>query len=118
MRPADIEALVVPGRPALRGNLLLTAVKRPDLRANATHSAVRRVSLDGGEAAWTHGPRDSAPAISPDGRWVAFLRAGEGQGADGSPQLHVMPSDGGEARRLTSLHLGAGEPVWAPDSRR
>ncbi|WP_410617496.1 S9 family peptidase [Amycolatopsis sp. lyj-109] len=118
MRPADIEDLVVPGRPALRGNLLLTAVKRPDLRANATHGAVRRVSLGGGEAAWTHGPRDSAPAISPDGRWVAFLRAGEGKGAGGSPQLHVMPSDGGEARRLTALHLGAGEPVWAPDSRR
>ncbi|QKV74500.1 S9 family peptidase [Amycolatopsis sp. Hca4] len=118
MRPADIEALVVPGRPALRGNLLLTAVKRPDLKANATHSALRRVSLGGGETAWTHGPRDSAPAISPDGRWVAFLRAGDGQGADGSPQLHVMPTGGGDARRLTSLHLGAGEPVWAPDSRR
>ncbi|MET8996529.1 S9 family peptidase [Amycolatopsis sp. NPDC004169] len=118
MRPADIEALVVPGRPALRGNLLLTAVKRPDLKANATHSALRRVSLGGGETAWTHGPRDSAPAISPDGRWVAFLRAGDGKGADGSPQLHVMPTGGGDARRLTSLHLGAGEPVWAPDSRR
>ncbi|HET6705280.1 MAG TPA: S9 family peptidase, partial [Amycolatopsis sp.] len=118
MRPADIEALVVPGRPALRGNLLLTALKRPDLRTNAAHGAVRRVALDGGEAAWTHGPRDSAPAISPDGRWVALLRAGEGTGAEGSPQLHVMPADGGEARRLTSLPLGAGEPVWAPDSRR
>ena len=118
MRPADIEHLVVPGRPALRGNLLLTALKRPDLKANATHGEVRRVALDGGESAWTHGPRDSAPAISPDGRWVAFLRAGEGKGADSTPQLHVMPSDGGEPRRLTSLHLGAGEPVWAPDSRR
>lgn len=118
MRPADIEALVVPGRPALRGNLLLTAVKNPDLKTNAAHSALRRVALDGGDVAWTQGPRDSAPAISPDGRWVAFLRAGEGTGADGSPQLHVMPTDGGEARRVTSLHLGAGEPVWAPDSRR
>jgi dipeptidyl aminopeptidase/acylaminoacyl peptidase len=118
VRPADIEALVVPGRPALRGDLLLTALKKPDLKTNAAHSSLRRVSLDGGESAWTHGPRDSAPAISPDGRWVAFLRAGEGQGADGSPQLHVMPADGGDARRLTSLHLGAGEPVWAPDSRR
>ncbi|RSM46686.1 S9 family peptidase [Amycolatopsis balhimycina DSM 5908] len=118
MRPADIEDLVVPGRPALRGNLLLTALKRPELKTNAAHSALRRVSLDGGETAWTHGPRDSSPSISPDGRWVAFLRAGEGKGADGSPQLHVMPSGGGEARRLTSLHLGAGEPVWAPDSRR
>ena len=72
MRPADIEALVVPGRPALRGNLLLTALKRPDLKANATHGEVRRVSLDGGASAWTHGPRDSAPAISPDGRWLAY----------------------------------------------
>ncbi|VVJ21170.1 Acylamino-acid-releasing enzyme (EC [Amycolatopsis camponoti] len=118
MRPADIETLVVPGRPALRGNLLLTALKKPDLETNAAHSALRRVSLDGGESAWTHGPRDSAPSISPDGRWVAFLRSGEGKGADGSPQLHVMPADGGDARRLTSLHLGAGEPAWAPDSRR
>ncbi|SEF38356.1 Dipeptidyl aminopeptidase/acylaminoacyl peptidase [Amycolatopsis pretoriensis] len=118
MRPADIEALVAPGRPALRGNLLLTALKKPDLATNAAHSSLRRVALDGGETAWTHGPRDSAPAISPDGRWVAFLRAGDGKGAEGSPQLHVMPADGGDARRLTSLHLGAGEPVWAPDSRR
>jgi dipeptidyl aminopeptidase/acylaminoacyl peptidase len=118
VRPADIEDLVVPGRPALRGNLLLTALKKPDLKTNAVHGSLRRVPLDGGESAWTHGPRDAAPAISPDGRWVAFLRAGEGKGADGSPQLHVMPADGGDARRLTSLHLGVGEPVWAPDSRR
>ncbi|WP_326951224.1 S9 family peptidase [Amycolatopsis sp. NBC_01307] len=118
MRPADIENLVVPGRPALRGDLLLTAVQNPDLKTNAAHSALRRVSFDGGESAWTHGPRDSAPSISPDGRWVAFLRAGEGEGADGRPQLHLMPADGGDARRLTSLHLGVGEPVWAPDSRR
>ncbi|MFJ1765805.1 S9 family peptidase [Amycolatopsis sp. NPDC088138] len=118
MRPADIEALVVPGRPALRGDLLLTAVQHPDLKTNAAHSALRRVSLDGTESAWTHGPHDSAPSISPDGRWVAFLRAGDGKGADGRPQLHLMPADGGDAQRLTSLHLGAGEPVWAPDSRR
>ncbi|WP_328452183.1 MULTISPECIES: S9 family peptidase [unclassified Amycolatopsis] len=118
MRPADIEAIVVPGRPALRGDLLLTAVQNPDLKTNAAHSALRRVSLDGGESAWTHGPRDSAPSISPDGRWVAFLRAGEGEGADGRPQLHLMAAGGGEAKRLTSLHLGVGEPVWAPDSRR
>jgi dipeptidyl aminopeptidase/acylaminoacyl peptidase len=118
VRPADIEALVVPGRPVLRGDLLLTAVQKPDLKTNAAHSALRRVALDGGESAWTHGPRDSAPSISPDGRWVAFLRAGEGTGAGGTPQLHLMPAAGGDAKRLTSLHLGVAEPVWAPDSRR
>ncbi|MET9264094.1 S9 family peptidase [Amycolatopsis sp. NPDC004079] len=117
MRPADIEVLAVPGRPALRGDLLLAAVSSPDLEADQYRSAIRRISLSGGETPWTHGPRDSAPAISPDGRWVAFLRAGDGKGAEGSPQVHVMPVDGGEARKLTSLHLGADAPVWAPDSR-
>ncbi|QYN20776.1 S9 family peptidase [Amycolatopsis sp. DSM 110486] len=118
MRPADIEALVVPGRPALRGDLLLTAVKHPDLESNANHSALRRVGLGGGDTSWTQGPHDAAPAISPDGRWVAFLRAGDGEGAEGSAQVHVMPAAGGEAKRLTALHLGADAPVWAPDSRR
>ncbi|MYW91627.1 S9 family peptidase [Amycolatopsis rubida] len=117
MRPADIEVLAVPGRPALRGDLLLAAVSRPDLETDQYRSAIRRIALSGGESPWTQGPRDSSPAISPDGRWVAFLRAGEGKGAEGSPQVHVMPVDGGESRKLTSLHLGADAPVWAPDSR-
>ncbi|WP_037818124.1 S9 family peptidase [Amycolatopsis sp. VC5-11] len=117
MRPADIEVLAVPGRPALRGDLLLAAVSSPDLETDQYRSAIRRISLSGGESPWTQGPRDSSPAISPDGRWVAFLRAGDGKGAEGSPQVHVMPVDGGESRKLTSLHLGADAPVWAPDSR-
>ncbi|WP_024877866.1 S9 family peptidase [Saccharomonospora piscinae] len=113
MRPTDLERVAVPGRPALRGELLLTAVARPDPRSDSYRGALVRVGPDG-VTAWTHGERDTAPAVSPDGRWVAFLRA---QGSD-APQLHVMPSAGGEPRRLTSLPLGAGAPVWSPDSSR
>lgn len=98
--------------------MLLTTVSNPDLKANEALSAVHRVSLDGGDSPWTHGQHDSAPAISPDGRWVAFLRRGNGEGADGRPQLHVIPADGGDAKRLTALPLGVENPVWAPDSRR
>nr|BFE80942.1 hypothetical protein GCM10020093_035430 [Planobispora longispora] len=29
-----------------------------------------------------------------------------------------MPTGGGEPRPITDLPLGAGAPVWAPDSRR
>lgn len=118
MLPTDIEALAVPGALTLRGELLLTAVARPDLASNSYRGGLRRISLDGTDQAWTHGEHDSAPAVSPDGRWVAFLRKGEGEGADGAPQLHVMPATGGEAQRLTSAPLGVGAPVWAPDSRR
>ncbi|EHR62268.1 S9 family peptidase [Saccharomonospora cyanea] len=113
MRPTDLGRTAVPGRPALRGELLLTAVARPDPDTDTYRSSL--VRIDSGETTpWTHGERDTAPAISPDGRWVAFLRA---TGTD-APQLYVMPSSGGESRRLTHLPLGAGAPVWAPDSRR
>ncbi|MEV6905716.1 S9 family peptidase [Amycolatopsis sp. NPDC051071] len=115
MRPVDIEALTVPGTPALRGDLLLTAVSRPDLKKNGYRGGLRRIDPDGGgEGPWTHGTQDSAPAISPDGRWVAFLRAEEG----GKPQVHVISAAGGDAKRITGLPLGVGVPVWAPDSRR
>jgi dipeptidyl aminopeptidase/acylaminoacyl peptidase len=115
MLPSDIELLSTPAAPALRGDLLLTGVSAPHAEGNTYRGALWRVGLGGGVTPWSHGERDSAPAISPDGRWVAFLRAAD---AKASPQLHVMPSDGGDARRLTDLPLGAGQPVWAPDSRR
>ncbi|MFI6307995.1 S9 family peptidase [Amycolatopsis thailandensis] len=119
MRPVDIEALTVPGTPALRGDLLLTAVSRPDLKTNSHRGGLREVDLGGGgEGPWTHGTKDSAPVISPDGRWVAFLRAGEGAGRQAKPQVHVIAAAGGDAKRITDLPLGAGVPVWAPDSRR
>ncbi|MGH9095654.1 MAG: S9 family peptidase, partial [Acidimicrobiales bacterium] len=59
-----------------------------------------------------HGVRDMAPRYSPDGCWIAFLRAESG----GKPQLHVLAAGGGDARLLTDLPLGAGAPAWAPDS--
>ncbi|MEV7549998.1 S9 family peptidase [Amycolatopsis sp. NPDC089917] len=119
MRPVDIETLTVPGILALRGDLLLTAVSRPDLKTNSYRGGLRRVDLGGGgEGPWTHGTKDSAPVISPDGRWVAFLRAGEGAGRQAKPQVHVIAAAGGDAKRITDLPLGAGVPVWAPDSRR
>lgn len=115
MRPSDIELLSTPGKPALHGDLLLTGLATPNVEGNLYRGALWRVGLDASVRPWTHGERDSAPVISPDGRLIAFLRATD---AKSSPQLYVMPSDGGDARRLTDLPLGAGEAVWAPDSRR
>ncbi|SFQ67584.1 Dipeptidyl aminopeptidase/acylaminoacyl peptidase [Amycolatopsis arida] len=118
MRSSDLDLLATPGLPALRGDLLLVGVTRPDLATDTCRGGLHRVSPDGGTSHWTHGPRDSAPAISPDGRWVAFLRAGDGTGAEAKPQLHVMPAGGGEPVRLTALPLGVDAPVWAADSTR
>ena len=68
---------------------------------------------DGRRTRLTLGPADSSPRWSPDGQWLAFLRA-----QDGPAQVWLLPAAGGEPHRLTDLPLGAGEPVWAPDSSR
>ncbi len=103
-----------PGTPTLCGDLLLVDLDRPDPDSDTYRGGLHRVPLDGGDPVpWTHGDHDAAPRISPDGGLVAFLRASAGR----RPQLHVMPADGGESRALTDLPLGAGAPVWSPDSR-
>lgn len=114
MRPEDLTSLHVPGSVTLHGDLLLVDVARPDLETDSYLGGLWRLPQDGPPVPFTFGDRDTAPQISPDGAWVAFLRAKTG----GKPQLHVMPTGGGEPRPLTDLPLGAGAPVWAPDSRR
>ncbi|HKN96147.1 MAG TPA: S9 family peptidase [Pseudonocardiaceae bacterium] len=119
MRPEDIELTNLLTSPTLHGDLLVVAVARPDFRRNHPRGGLVRVPLDGGEPVyWTRDARDSAPTLSPDGRWLAFLRHVAIDDGSPHPQLHVMSTAGGEPVRLTSLPAGAGKPVWAPDSRR
>lgn len=120
MRPDDLDLLSACGRPSLTpdGAVAVVAVTRPDLATDAYVGALWAVATDGsGARRLTNGPRDSAPAVSPDGRRVAFLRAGE----DAPPQLHVVALDGGEPLALTGRDahpLGAGAPAWSPDGTR
>ena len=63
----------------------------------------------------TSGDRsDSALTISPDGSQLAFVRADTKK----HPQIWVMPlRTPGEARMVTSLEYGAGEPRWRGDGK-
>ena len=56
---------------------------------------------------------DSLPAFSPDGRWIAFFHQELGPNGD----LWVVPSGGGQARRLTFDTRVGFAPVWTPDGR-
>jgi dipeptidyl aminopeptidase/acylaminoacyl peptidase len=118
MRPNDLALLRTPGVPTVSpdGRIAVVAVTRLDLEADEYRSQLWAAPTDGSAPArpLTEGHRDTAPAFSPDGRWLAYLSAAP----KGKPQVHVLPTAGGAARRLTDHHLGAGEPVWAPDSRR
>ena len=55
----------------------------------------------------------SFPRLSPDGQWIAFVSTDEG-----NPELYVMPSRGGEPRRLTYLGASLLSTIgWSDDAR-
>jgi len=118
VRAEDVTCLLDVGAPTLSpdGRFAVVAVSAPDLEQNEYVSSLWIIASDGAAPPrrFTYGRHDTAPRFSPDGRWIAFLRAEP----EGKPQLHVLPVEGGDARRLTDLHLGAGAAAWAPDSRR
>jgi TolB protein len=57
---------------------------------------------------------ESYPAISPDGRWIAFSAVPK---AGAQPNLYLMRSDGKGRRRLTSGESKDAYGAWAPDGR-
>lgn len=50
------------------------------------------------------------PAVSPDGRRVAFVST-----RDGNPEIYVMAADGSAPRRLTDWRRDDMTPRWSPD---
>src|SRR4051812_50163167 len=102
MRPIDLALLRTPGVPTVSpdGRIAVVAVSRPDLDADEYRSQLWAVPTDGSAPARriTTGSRDSAPAFSPDGRWIAYLSAEPG----GRPPVHLLPPAGGRPPRPTA----------------
>jgi len=120
-RIADLTTFAQPSQPALSpdGREAVYVLTTVDAAADKNVSSLWRVTVAGPGAGagsarpLTTGTGDVAPAWSPDGTKIAFLRA------DGGPaQLWLLPAGGGEPERITSLPLGAGAPVWSPDGTK
>jgi len=107
-RISDITELAVPEAPSISpdGARVVYVLRR--YTDDRTERALWCAAADGsGARRLTRGPDDRAPAWSPDGTRIAFLRDG---------RLWILPADGGEPEPVTERP--AGTPVWSPDGTR
>ena len=75
------------------------------------HAAPRRLTVCG--------DKDGQPAWSPQGDRIGFVARREQHGRkDATPQLYVIPPDGGEARRCSDFAPGIEAFKWLPDGKR
>ncbi|MEN8150539.1 MAG: S9 family peptidase [Planctomycetota bacterium] len=64
-------------------------------------------------------PRVGAPVPSPDGaRSLVSVTTYDLETNDATTRLWLVPTDGGEARPLTTSDASSGRPAWSPDGAR
>jgi dipeptidyl aminopeptidase/acylaminoacyl peptidase len=131
-RPEDLASFVVPTDPNLSpdGRTVAFVAQTTTARRDGYRHAIWAAPADGSAPArrltigWRH---DISPRWSPDGGTLAFISdrrtavedpAGEPEKREDASQVHLLPVDGGEARRLTDLPRGVDAFAWSPDGTR
>ena len=132
-RPSDLYRVRIATEPRLSpdGRLAVVALTTSAPRHDGYRTALWLLPTNGDEPRrLTLGLRgDHHPRFSPDGRTLAFLsdrrpfveeepdRPADRDEREDGTQVHLLPLDGGEARRLTDLPRGISAFEWAPDGR-
>lgn len=102
------------------GKYLIQAANRhPDYDLEPLNTEIYEFPLAGGEprALTSRKGPDGSPAVSPDGRFIAYTGFDDRRQGYQVTQLYVMNRDGSGARALTAaLDRDAVFPGWAPDS--
>ncbi|GAA1941981.1 serine hydrolase [Nocardioides hwasunensis] len=113
LRIDDLLDLAVPSQPALSPDGRQVAYVLRTLDCDADRAVdqlwLADTSGDAPPRRLTHGPSDTAPAWSPDGATLAFLRDG---------RVAVVALAGGDAEAFAHLPSGASGPQWSPDGER
>jgi dipeptidyl aminopeptidase/acylaminoacyl peptidase len=96
------------------GRAVVYTVGTTDMDANRIAHDIWIVSTAPGSQPrqLTQTGQDTRPQWSPDGKSIAFLSSG-----DGATEVYVMPAQGGNANKITSLSTGADNEKWSPDGR-
>jgi dipeptidyl aminopeptidase/acylaminoacyl peptidase len=134
-RPDDLARFRVPTDPRLSpdGSLVAFSVQTVAPGHDGYRHSIWLAPVDGSRPARqvTLGAKnDLNPRFSPDGRTLAFLSdrrtaveddpkaPKDAKDREDIVQVHLLPLDGGEARRVTDLPRGVDGFEWSPDGRR
>lgn len=97
--------------PSPQGGQLVYVSRKTNEARDGYSSHLRLLNLENQkERPFTSGDKDHAPAWSPDGSQLAFLREHEGK-----TQVWLIASDGGEAQQVSHLKHGVSSLLWSPD---
>ncbi len=120
-KPLSVETLWKIKRvasPALSpdGKWAAVSVESFDMKADRGDADLWLISTVDGKTRQltTYEGNEQSPAFSPDGKFVAFTAK---RGDDAASQIYIIPTDGGEARRLTDVPTGVSGVKWFPGSR-
>lgn len=100
--------------PRVEGNtpVLRDAIAFFTRQFNTTEGGIAIMNPDGSDRrALSGGERGFEPALSPDGRRVAFTRPSP----DGVGRIYIMNIDGTDPRLLVDSLMFPGQPAWSPD---
>lgn len=90
--------------PALHDDTLIFASEGDLWRANAQGGTAVRLT--------THTEVESAPSVSPDGKWIAFMAS-----YDGPQEVYLVSMTGGTPKRVTYEGGGVSLRGWRDDDR-
>ncbi len=88
-----------------------------DLAFTASDNKLRKYNFDSKQTAELTASRFgniSAPVWSPDGKWIAFSKADETRNTD----VYLIPSAGGEERKVTFDSYNEMNPRFSPDGKK
>ena len=98
--------------------IIFSAIRKPDAEYERGDSEIYSLSVkDGTVRPLTDrkGP-DQGPAISPDGRYIAYTGSDRSDNTYTVSKLYLMDIDGGNKKTLTDgFDRSPARPVWAPD---